>query len=307
MNKSYVFYLMIAVCALFFYSCKNKAVLKGDNVTTQRILGDDYELAVAPEAKGLLVLFPCFSCDIENTKLEFDIEKKSLAQGISVLYMSDNAYLYMTEDQKQELATRLTHTIRTNQLPEDNIYIGGFSGGGNITMLISDYLMQHQEYIKPKGLFIVDSPIDLVALNRVARKNVELKLSESSVQESTWIIHHFNTAFGELPENIEKYYAFSPYVHENHTIDNLKHLKNLKMRMYTEPDTAWWYNKNQNEYEDLNAFYLKELVHDLKKAFQSDRIELIETSNKGYRTNGVKHPHSWSIVDHEKLLQWILE
>jgi hypothetical protein len=44
---------------------------------------------------------------------------------------------------------------------------------------------------------------------------------------------------------------------------------------------------------------------DLKKdGFK--HVELITTENKGYRANGQRHPHSWSIVDGKDLIKWML-
>jgi len=36
-------------------------------------------------------------------------------------------------------------------------------------------------------------------------------------------------------------------------------------------------------------------------------IKLSETQNKGIRGDGARHPHSWSIVDQEELIEWILK
>ncbi|MDX6747060.1 hypothetical protein SHK09_09685 [Polaribacter sp. PL03] len=41
--------------------------------------------------------------------------------------------------------------------------------------------------------------------------------------------------------------------------------------------------------------------------FGGDNIKLINTKNRGYRANGERHPHSWSIVDEKDLINWILE
>jgi len=35
--------------------------------------------------------------------------------------------------------------------------------------------------------------------------------------------------------------------------------------------------------------------------------ELSVSSGKGYRADGTRHPHSWSIVDEKKMIDWFLE
>ena len=36
-------------------------------------------------------------------------------------------------------------------------------------------------------------------------------------------------------------------------------------------------------------------------------VTLIQTKNKGYQANGERNPHSWSIVDVDDLINWILK
>ncbi|WP_301338810.1 hypothetical protein [Tenacibaculum mesophilum] len=35
-------------------------------------------------------------------------------------------------------------------------------------------------------------------------------------------------------------------------------------------------------------------------------LSILPTTNKGYRANGERHPHSWAIVDKNDLINWIL-
>lgn len=56
----------------------------------------------------------------------------------------------------------------------------------------------------------------------------------------------------------------------------------------------------------MNAYYIKKLSESLKNS-GFGKVEYITTENKGYRENGKKHPHSWSIVDKNELIKWILK
>lgn len=293
---------------IFFICCKSKnqdITSEENNIEIIKTL--EYELVKSKKQNGLLILFPCFPCDIENTKTEFNIAEISAKNAISVLYMNFNRHLYLTETEKLDLAMLITKTIREENISEKNIFIGGFSGGGNVSLLLTDYLLKSKNLIKPKGVFIVDAPIDLLALYRVSEKNLKLNFSESSMQESNYVIRAFDSIFGNPSEGIKTYEKNAPYTFESENIDNLTGLKGLRIRLYTEPDLIWWKKKAKNSYEDLNAFYLKKLSEKLKLAFGKTNIELIETKNKGYRANGERHPHSWSIIDKEDLIKWILE
>jgi len=267
----------------------------------------EFKLIKAENQKGLLILFPCFPCDAENTLSEFKITEISVKNGFSVLAMSLNQRLFLSQKEKQELAEQLTRIVNEQNLSEKNIFIGGFSSGGNVSLLISDYLVKNKIQIQPKGVFIVDSPIDLLGLYGTAEKNLDLNFSESSIQESTWIKNMFDNELGNPENGVTNYEQYSPFTFETGNIDNLKGLEKLKIRLYTEPDLKWWDEYAKNRYEDLNAFYIQKLSDKLKSEFVFDNIELIKTENKGYRANGVRHPHSWSIVDEKELIKWMIE
>ena len=53
----------------------------------------------------------------------------------------------------------------------------------------------------------------------------------------------------------------------------------------------------------MNAVDLAALVNQLK-ILGSKKAELIITAGKGIREDGSRHPHSWSIVDENELIEW---
>lgn len=217
--------------------------------------------------------------------------------------MNYNQKLWLEEYEKRELAEQIQKIFQVNNLPRKDIYIGGFSSGGNVSLLISSFLIENKKYnLKPIGVFIIDSPIDLVALYRSSEKNLMRNFSEVSVQESKWIIETLGKKFGKPTESISKFQDYAVYTSATNYIDNLKSLKNIKLRFYTEPDTLWWKENRKADYDQVNAFYIKKLYENLSKAGY-DKVEFISTEKKGYRANGNRHPHSWSIVDKEGLIK----
>ena len=125
------------------------------------------------------------------------------------------------------------------------------------------------------------------------------------MQESTWLLQTLGTQFGNPNIDISKYQEYAVYTSITDHTDNLKNLKNTKIRMYTEPDTLWWKENRMADYDQMNAYYIKNLSETLKTLEFKD-VEYISTKNKGYRANGERHPHSWAIVDKTNLINWIL-
>jgi len=299
----------IIILLLIGTSCKGKSEEKNrtEKPKSEIIKTNEFELIKAENQKGLLILFPCFPCDAENTLSEFNISEISVKNNFSVLAMNLNQRLYLSQKEKQELAEQLTKIVKGQNLSEKNIFIGGFSSGGNISLLISDYLVKNKSQIQPKGVFIVDSPIDLLGLYKTAEKNLKLNFSKPSVSESKWIKEMLDNEFGNPENGIVNYELNSPFTLETQNIENLKGLEKLKIRFYTEPDLKWWKEHAKNDYKDLNAYYIQKLSEQLKTKFRKNNIELIKTENRGYRENGERHPHSWSIVNEKDLVNWMTD
>jgi hypothetical protein len=277
-----------------------------DKESNPKTIAIDYELVKAENQKALLILFPCFPCDAENTKNEFKIIDVALKNNISVLMMNFNQHLYLKEEEKEKLANQLNSILEKENLKPDSVFIGGFSSGGNVSFLLSNYLVITKNKIQPKGVFLVDSPIDLLRLYKTSEKNIAKNVASESVEEATWIVSEFDKIFGNPSSGISTYEKNSPFTFESKSIQNISYLKDVKLRLYSEPDIIWWKENRANEYEDLNAYSIEKLAEELKKQ-NFKKIELIKTKNRGFRANGNRHPHSWSIVDENDLVKWILE
>jgi len=212
----------------------------------------------------------------------------------------------MEQEDLLELYEQLEDIFKNNKLSRNNIYIGGFSSGGNVALLISNFMINKNTQIIPKGVFIGDSPIDLAELYKIAEKNIERNVSNAYAEESKWLIGTLGKKMGNPNSNISNYQRYSVFTLKTKNINNLNHLKNTKIRLYTEPDTLWWKSQTMANYEDMNAYYIKQLS-ELLNASGFKHVEYIPTENKGYRSNGDRNPHSWSIIDKQDLINWMLE
>lgn len=266
-----------------------------------------YNLYKPENTEAVLILFGGFpetAADIENG---FPITALANDKNVAVAYLNFNRAIWLEEEQKAQLANSIQEIFTSNNLPTDEIYLGGMSSGGNVALLIGNFLSGNEEYtISPQGIFIVDSPVDLAALYRVAETNIERNFSEASTGESKFMLGAFNARLGNPNEEITEYEKHSVFIYETENSQNLKNLKNTRLRFYTEPDTLWWKQNRGVDYEEMNAFHVKRLSEFLTSN-NYEKVEFISTENKGYRANGMRHPHSWSLVDQEELLQWILK
>jgi hypothetical protein len=306
MKKLLASLLILILFISFKSSVKSNENLK--KAAFEEIVKENYELSKpAGTIKKVLILFGGFPENAAEIKREFKIADLSKHNNLAVLYMNYNQKLWLEEPEKQKLAEQLQSIFKENKLPIKDIYIGGFSSGGNVALLMASYLTENKNYkFPPKGVFIIDSPIDLAALYKSSEKNVARRFSETSVTESTWTIATLGKQFGNPNNDISKYQKYAVYTSKTENIDNLKGLESTKIRLYTEPDTLWWQENRKEDYEQMNAFYINKLYEKLKKS-GFKYLEFIPTLNKGYRANGDRHPHSWSIVDKNELMKWIMK
>ncbi|MEZ4685918.1 MAG: hypothetical protein R3B47_07570 [Bacteroidia bacterium] len=158
--------------------------------------------------------------------------------------------------------------------------MGGFSSGGNVSLLLADYLQSSASAIQVKGLFVVDSPIDLMALYDNAQQTIERNVSQVAVQEANWIVGTFDADFGHGDTALAHYNARSPYHAKTRHTANLSHLQGISIRLYTEPDTAWMRVNRQARYENMNAYYLEKLAADLAAMYGESQVEYVTTETE---------------------------
>lgn len=288
----------IFTCLIFSFFLTNCSPIK--------IEKESYDLTIAKSQKAVLILFPCFPCGKEQTEIEADFLKDIEEEGITTLLLDFNQKLFLNEEEKIELAKNLNQIFEENKIDKKNIFIGGFSSGGNIAAVISNHLLKTKNSIQPKGVLVVDSPFDLEKLYKDSKSDIDKNFDENAVAEAKFLIQLLENELGSPIINIENYINASPYLISNNSTENIQYLKNIKTRFYCEPDLDWQLQFKNRKYEDLNAFKLERANNSLIQ-LGSSQTEFIKTENRGFRSNGQRHPHSWNIVDRESLVKWILE
>lgn len=259
------------------------------------------------QTNATLILFGGYSETVKEIKREFKILKESEDKSIAVAFSKNNQKIWLEENELEILAEQLQKLFEDNKLSKNKIHFGGFSSGGNIALLMGNYLIENKKFgVEPHGIFIIDSPVDLAGLYWSAEKNLERNHSKPVVEASKMIIKTLGDRFGNPDQELPEYEKHSVYTNKTGNIENVKNLKNTKIRMYSEPDTLWWKENSGVNYQQLNSYSLDQLAKKLN-TLGFREVKYIPTKNRGYRSNGVKHPHSWSIAGTYELLAWVLK
>ncbi|MBX9449077.1 MAG: hypothetical protein KL787_04905 [Taibaiella sp.] len=81
-------------------------------------------------------------------------------------------------------------------------------------------------------------------------------------------------------------------------------MKDIPVRIYNDVDVCWWIENRNADLYAMNAVDQSAMIN-LLRMNGNTRAEFINAYQKGYRLEGMRHPHSWSIVDPEDCIDWI--
>lgn len=195
-------------------------------------------------------------------------------------------------------------SISNTTLP---LAIGGFSAGGTDAVLLAERCgvgrctMPHTI----RAVFAVDAPLDWHRLWENAMLVLRDKPAGANVAEAQVIQQALVAQLGKTPtSSSRRYLEASPLATKARDGGNARTLSTIAVRAYTEPDVQWWMENRGLDYYGMNALDAAALIRHLK-VLGNVRAELIVTSGRGYRRNGARHPHSWSIVDQADLADWL--
>lgn len=255
--------------------------------------------------KGYLVLIPGFGETADTVMQESDLPMLAAKNGFLVIIpcLQEGVLSFGVDQTSQQTLHLIIEDVRNkHKLVDQRFFIGGFSIGGSTAIKYAQ-----ETEAKPHAVFAIDPPLDFERFYNASLREVRLSGKENASEESVYMIDKIEEIMGGTPTNaIRRYYSTSPYSFTDHTQAAVKKFGNIPLRIYTEPDVNWWIKERGEDLTSMNATECSAFVNELNR-LGNDHAELITTTNKGYRKkNNTRHPHSWSIVDNEELIKWIL-
>jgi len=275
--------------------------------TTMLKIKSGYTLWLPKEpSKGMIVFFN----ENRDTVNKLPIIDLALKNQLAILYVTTNNQVeYLFEDSKmKELEGYIFEAISKNNIPKNKMLYCGMSLAGTRALKLAAFSQTKQSTHKliPKAIAICDAPLDMVRNYRECKKASDLNLNPIGASESEWIASYLKSNLKGTPQKaLATYISYSPYCYTAENGGNARAFKNIYLRCYTEPDVNWWIENRGRDYYGMNAIDLAALVNQLK-ILGSKKAELIITTGKGFREDGNRHPHSWSIVDENELVEWFV-
>ena len=258
----------------------------------------------ASRARGLVVLLPYYGSDA-NEFSSAALPALLADKNVATMVVSSSGYL--ANDDLVTLNALIGEVIFELEIPAASLVVGGISAGGTGAVRYAEYCISgHCDTLsKPVAIFSVDAPLDFAGWWNREKLNLRRGNPKSYLEESQGILDALRSALGGTPNQVpDVYRSRSPFLASEKDGGNARWLKNVPIRLYTEPDIAWMVENIGRDYYTINAVDQAALVLQLR-ALGNSKADLITTTAKGYRPPGTRNPHSWTIVDEPELANWI--
>jgi hypothetical protein len=306
-----------------FYLSKLKKIDLGIEDTQEIYRGNGtlFYYALAPQiVNGVLVLMPStgegtenvISCNKRLMQLCYDNNILSV-----VLSTNYNKGIEADTAAMNFLNSSFKDIIERYKAPADKFILSGLSLGGENAIQYTEISRSEKLYtsVKPLACIGVDPPVDMANLYERAKEEIALytrdstKLTDSkkaALNEDYFLIDYFEKLYGGSPKEVpERYVEGSQYTLNHPDGGNAKYLIDVPIRIYTDPDISWQMKNKSRDYYHMNCTDQSAMINFLQISGNT-RAEFIPALGKGYRLDGLRHPHSWSIVDADECVQWIL-
>ena len=253
---------------------------------------------------GLVVLLPYYGSDanaFSSATLPTLLAEKNVAT------MVVSAAGYLKDEEVVTLKGVIELVTQELDVPAGTLAIGGVSAGGTGAVRYSQYCFSGfcNAQSTPVAIFSVDAPLDFESWWNRETLNLRRGDPKSYPEESQGVLGALRSALGGSPNQVrEVYRKRSPFLASEKESGNARLLRNIPIRLYTEPDVLWTIENIGRDYYTLNALDQAALVLQLR-ALGNTRAELIVTTGKGFRPPGTRNPHSWTIVDEPELANWL--
>lgn len=267
-----------------------------------------YQMVPDVSPIGVLVILPSAGESTESVLQQVSLHTKALENGILVVVPSIN---WGTDDRKPEISflDKIFKQVVTKfKVSKDKFILCGLSNGGMISLRYGiNSVKESNTFLVPKAIIGLDPPLDFAHFYDYCQREIKRNFTPAGVAEAKWMLNNYNSSFGGSPKEFpEKYQEASLFTYGADKGGNTKYLTNIAIRMHSDLNINYLLNERKRDLYDWNGTDIVAFVNQLK-INGNQNAEVIITTEKGVRPNGMKHPHSWSIMDTDDTLKWILE
>ena len=267
-----------------------------------------YKMVPKEEPMGVLTIFPSGGESIENMLSQISLHKEAVKNNVLVIIPS---YNWGTIQQVPEIAffdTIFKQVVNEHKVSKDNFIFCGLSNGAMISLTYGvKSVRDSSTYLVPKGIIGLDPPLDLARFYRYFEREIERNFSDAGVDEAKWLKSVYEQVYGGSPDSVPmQYQQASVFTYGAEKGGNAQYLNDIGIRMYSDLNIDFLMNQRRRDLYDWNGTDIVAFVNQLQ-INGNKNAEVIISQNKGKRPDGSLHPHSWSILETNAAIKWILE
>ena len=306
--KKIISTLLTTIILSNIYGQKIETVYLDKNDSTKSC----YSIIYPPKLpwKGYIFLIPGFGEYAENVLLQSDLPNQLSLNGILTIIptFSDGNLSFGVDSLSQQSFNEILEDVTSkHKLIDTKFYVGGFSIGGSCAIKYSEIANKENYKIKPSAVFAIDPPLDFERYYNSCLRNIRLSVTSEASQEFIYMKERLEKEMNGTPKtSLLNYYKVSPYSFTDTNQTAIKNIINTPLRIYSEPDINWWLKERNSDFSAMNVLDASAMINELNR-LGNTKATLITTQNKGFRKpDNRRHPHSWSIVDNNELIIWLL-
>lgn len=299
--------LLVLILTNSFGQKIEKIYLNKNDTTSNRYL------AISPLKlpwNGFMFLVPSLYETPEHVLEQTDLAILAAEQGILTIIPTFKTGLgsfgidSLTQQSLKELILDADKRYKLNNL---KFYVGGFSIGGSCIVKFAEEAIRDNFKFKPNAVFVVDAPLDFERFYNSNKRSIRIAPNSKIIPEAVYVTGRIEDEMGGTPlKVIQNYYNKSPYSFTDTNQTAIRYLINTPITYYSEPEINWKMKEYNGDYSSQNVLDGSCMINELI-LLGNKNANLIITQDKGYRKpNNRKQPHSWSIVDNQELINWLL-
>lgn len=260
------------------------------------------------QATALLVLLGGSGYAPHDVLAQTEIPMHAAQQGVMTVIpvlATGPASFGMDAASQRSLKEIIDLVVAKYHMKDKDLYVGGFSVGGTCAVRYAELAVQEDHAIKPTAVFAINPPLDWERYYNAAKRVVRISHPDQVNPEVPYMLGRIEQEMDGTPATaLENYRTRSPYSFSDTTQTAIRNLVGTPIMIVTEPAIDWWleergYDCSYNNITDQSA-----MINELRK-LGNTRAVLLTTTDKGYRTDGMRHPNSWRIADPEPLITWL--
>jgi hypothetical protein len=269
---------------------------------------DGHYLAIQPQSKnikGVVVLLTSF-IPPESLLPETKLHNVAFVNDILTIVVSTRQKLYADSSTLNRISTVLKDVAKRFSVDTSKFVLGGYDEAGNIALRYTELTYENPTRfsVQPKAVFGIDTPVDLFGLWHWAERQIKKNYWPGAVGDSKYYIDTMTKENGTIYNNADRYKMFTPFYREEQGTGNEQYLVKVPVRLYYDTDIDWQLKNRRNSFYDTKIPDGSELINRLLLLGNS-KAEFVSSKQPGLRSDGIRHPNSFSIVDEVECIQWV--